>query len=89
MGKNVIRLTEHMLIDIISKSIRRVLLEDKEYRNIQKAIRAIRQYCNIQYCNIKNQEDVNGYINTLKTDIPNSRSFDCYYMEGLARLLFG
>ena len=84
MSKNVVRLTENRLIEIISKSIRSVLLEDKEYRNIQKAKRAIRQYCNI-----KNQEDVNYYIYTLKTDIPNSRSFDCYYMEGLARLLFG
>lgn len=84
MSKNVVRPTENMLMDLRSKSIRRVLLENKEYRNIKKAKRAIRQYCNI-----KNQEDVNGYIYTLKTDIPNSRSFDCYYMEGLARLLFG
>ena len=84
MSKKVVRLTENMLIDIISKSIRSVLSEDKEYRNIQKAKRAIRQYRNIT-----NQEDVNEYISILKTDIPNSRSFDCYYMEGLARLLFG
>lgn len=61
-----------------------LLLEDKEHRNIRKAEKAIRQYCNI-----KNQEDVNEYVYTLKTDITNSRSFDCYYMEGLARLLFG
>ena len=84
MSKKEVRITENRLIEIISKSIRSVLLEDKEYRNIQKAKRAIRHYCNI-----KNQDDVNEYIYTLKTDIPNSRSFDCYYMEGLARLLFG
>ena len=64
-----------------------LILENQEYRNRKRAMRAVKQYCK----ELKNENDDNELIdkvNFVKQSIPYSRIAKCKFLSGLCRMVY-
>ncbi len=82
--RKTIKLSENDLRRIIQESIKTVLTENKEGRNMKKARNAIKRYCR----NVKTNDDVWIILNEIRELIPFSRIYDSKYLEGVIRLVY-
>ena len=79
MNKKIIRLSESDIKNMIHESIKSLLTEDKESKNMSKARNIVRQF--------NPNLDAQEIITAIRNDLPNSRLEQCKYLPGVTKMV--